>query len=216
MLYSTLQECSYLNISVRWKSFIWSILLWNFSFLTNNTWVRLSIKFLQGALAKPRSSRFVKIQKIIYDLLYFCVDPFIECNIYYIYIYIYIYIVLCIMVAGFIIKGCLKYFLTLDTPLRIVDSWLDFRNKRDFMNDRCQSVKNMHFPYFFVWPLEPLRKAIVGKSIYTCFVAKVCLTYRCSFLKLSVWIWVVVGWVSWSILISILNIHSYDLFICHS
>ena len=77
------------------------------------------------------------------------------------------------MVSGFIIKGCLKYFLALGTPLRIVDSWLDFSNKRDFMNDRCHSVEIMYFRYFFVWPPEPLREAIVGKSIYTCFIVKV-------------------------------------------
>ena len=123
-----------------------------------NLWVPQSIKFLQGGLAKPRSSRFFKVQKIIYDLLYFCVDPFIMCKLIYIYIYIYIYmyvciyVVLCIIVAGFIIKGCWKYFLTLDTPWRIVDSWLDFSNKRDFMNDRCHSVEDMYFCYFFVWP----------------------------------------------------------------
>ena len=121
-----------------------------------------------------------------------------------IYIYIYMYIVFCIMVSGFIIKGCLKYFLALGTPLRIVDSWLDFRNKRDFTNDRCHSVEIMYFPYFFIWPPEPLRGAIVGKGIYTFFVVKVCLSYRCLFLKLSFWIWFIVGWVSWSILISIL------------
>ena len=117
-----------------------------------NLWVLLSIKFLQGALAKTRPSRFAKVQKIIYDLLCFCVDPFIVFKLIYIYIYIYIYnIVLCIMVAGFIIKRCWKYFQTLDTPLRIGDSWLDFSNKRDFFNDRCHSVEIMYFPYFFVW-----------------------------------------------------------------
>ena len=133
-----------------------------------NLWFLLSIKFLQGALAKTRPSRFAKVQNIIYDLLYFCVDPFIVCKL----IYKYIYMVLCIMVAGVIIKGCWKYFQTLDTLLRIVDSWLDFSSKRDFVNDRCHSVEIMYFPYFFVWPLEPLREAIVGKSIYTCFVGK--------------------------------------------
>ena len=54
------------------------------------------------------------------------------------------------MVAGFIMKGCLKYFLALDTPLRIVDSWLDFSNKREFTNDRCHSVEIMYSPYFLV------------------------------------------------------------------
>ena len=92
-------------------------------------------------------------------------------------------ILLCIMVAGFIMKGCFKYFLALNTPLRIVDSWLDFSNKRDFTNDRCHSVEIMYSPYFLVWPPEPLREAIVGKSIDTCFVVKMCLTYRCSFLS---------------------------------
>ena len=137
--------------------------------------------------------------------LYIYIYIYIHIYIYmYIYIYIYMYIVFCIMVSGFIIKGCLKYFLALGTPLRIVDSWLDFRNKRDFTNDRCHSVEIMYFPYFFIWPPEPLRGAIVGKGIYTFFVVKVCLSYRCLFLKLSFWIWFIVGWVSWSILISIL------------
>ena len=136
----------------------------------------------------------------------FALTRFIMCKLIYIYIYIYvcIYVVLCIIVAGFIIKGCWKYFLTLDTPWRIVDSWLDFSKKRDFMNDRCHSVEIMYFRYFFVWPPEPLREAIVGKSIYTCFIVKVCLTYHFSFLKLTFWIWFIVDWVSWSILISIL------------
>ena len=141
----------------------------------------LSIKFLQGGLGKPISSRFAKVQKIIYDLLYFCVDPFIVYKL----IYRYIYIVLCIMVAGFIIKGCWKYFLILNPLPRIVDSFLDFSNKRDFMNDRCHSVEIMYLWYFFVWPPEPLREAIVGKSIYTCFVGKcVLLTIVCF------WSWV--------------------------
>ena len=56
-----------------------------------NLLVPLSIKFLQGGLGKPRSSRFAKVQKIIYELLYFCVDPFIVYKLIYIYIYIYIY-----------------------------------------------------------------------------------------------------------------------------
>ena len=50
-----------------------------------------SIKFLQGGLGKPRSSRFAKVQKIIYELLYFCVDPFIVYKLIYIYIYSTLY-----------------------------------------------------------------------------------------------------------------------------
>ena len=54
-----------------------------------NLLVPQSIKFLQGGLGKPTSSRFAKVQKIIYELLYFCVDLFIVYKLIYIYIYIY-------------------------------------------------------------------------------------------------------------------------------
>ena len=122
----------------------------------------------------------------------------------YIYIYIYIFLVLCIMVAGFIFKGCSKCFLALGTLLRTVDSWLGLGSKRDFTKYRCHSVEIMYFSYFFFLVPKSFRDAIVGKSIYTWFVVKVCLTYRCSFLKLSFWIWFIVGSVSSSVLISIL------------
>ena len=54
-----------------------------------NLLVPLSIKFLQGGLGKPISSGFAKVQKIINDLLYFCVDHFIVYKLIYRYIYIY-------------------------------------------------------------------------------------------------------------------------------
>ena len=120
------------------------------------------------------------------------------------YIYIYIYIYICMYICSTLYHSCRFYYQRMlkifpDPESSAEDSrqFFRFQQQKRFHERQMSQCGNYVFLLLFcLTPPEPLREAIVGKSIYTCFIVKVCLIYHFSFLKLSFWIWFIVEWVS--------------------